>query len=363
MEFIFSHKSYHRNKQKLFWLFQFIFWFAHWIVSLIINPEYAQKVVELIDLTLTVGLGCGISLIIRYLYKRYYVHKQSFFILSITSLCISVIAGLVFIYGGIFISFILSGLKDYYQIKNFSTFIRFLWLNTYPFVAWSALYFVYKIWEEWNIQKTKAEKEHALAQTAQIEMLRYQVNPHFLFNTLSSLRALIRFDTKKAEEVVTMISEFLRYSLSYENESEVLLSKEIEIIKNYLEIEKVRFGDNLLIEYNINHSADNFPIPIFLIHPLVENAIKHGMQTSSRPLKIGVVAEVEAKELLIEVSNSGKWIEENLNFKNGTGKGLSNIKKRLEFYYPNNHQFEIIKNPDCVTIKIKLYRIQAKNDD
>jgi two-component system, LytTR family, sensor kinase len=358
----FSNKDFSTVRQKLFWLFQFIFWFVHWIVSILINPEYAQKFLQLIDLTLTVFMGCCISLFIRYIYNKYNIHKKSLPNLSITSLSISVLAGLIFVYGGILISFILSGFKDFYQIKNISSFIRFLWLNTYPFIAWSALYLGYKIWEEWNFQRLEAEKEHTLAQTAQIEMLRYQLNPHFLFNTLSSLRALIRIDSNKAEDIVTRISEILRYSLSYENENNVLLYKEIEIIRNYFEIEKIRFGNNLLVEYKIDNLANNYPIPIFLIHPLIENAVKHGMQTSSKPLKINLTVAKTENGLLIEVSNSGIWIENNES-KNSTGKGLANIKKRLEFYYPNNHQFIIIKNPDSVSIKIILNSIQSGKND
>lgn len=356
-------KSYSKERKKLFWLFQFLFWFIHWLVNLIIYPVFTQKIYELLDLTLTVSLGFYISLLLRLIYIKYNFHKQPLLKLTITTLTISIVAGFIFVYGGLFISYVLSGFKHFSQVKNLSELVRYLWLNSYPFVVWSALYFGYKIWEEWNVQSLMAEKERYLAQSAQIEMLRYQLNPHFLFNTLSSLRALIRFDVNRAEEMITRISEFLRYSLSYENENEVPLNKEIEIIKNYLDIEKVRFGNKLYVEFSIDDLAEDYPIPIFLIHPLIENAIKHGMRTSVMPLKINIIASVIENNLLIEVNNSGKWIEESSPIKgDGTGKGLENVRKRLEFSYPGNYQFEILKHSDSVQIKIALKKELVKRN-
>jgi LytS/YehU family sensor histidine kinase len=235
--------------------------------------------------------------------------------------------------------------------------ISILWFNAYPFLAWSTIYFGYKIREEWNDQKLRAEREKSLAQTAQLEMLRYQLNPHFLFNTLSSLRALLRVNIDKAEEMITQISEFLRYSLLEGKNNEVPLFREIEIVKHYLDIEKVRFSDKLLINYRIEKLAEYYPVPVFLIHPLIENAIKHGMKSSPIPLKISINARVESGNLEIEVYNTGKWIDQQIknDFEN-TGTGLKNTRKRLEHAYPDNYTFEIVKENDSVRILIKIRR-------
>jgi LytS/YehU family sensor histidine kinase len=214
----------------------------------------------------------------------------------------------------------------------------------------------YKIWEEWNNQKYQLEHERALLRTSQLEMLKYQLNPHFLFNTLSSLRGLITVDPVKAKGMVTHISEFLRYSLLEGKNNEVQLIKEIEIIKEYLNIEQVRYNEDLIVEFDISNETKDFMIPIFLIHPLIENAIKHGMQTSSLPLKIFVSSAKINNILLLEVKNSGKWIDKNQKLNtNGTGIGLQNIRKRLENSFPGNHSFEIIKDPEFVKVIIKIY--------
>jgi LytS/YehU family sensor histidine kinase len=224
--------------------------------------------------------------------------------------------------------------------------------NNVVFIGWSGLYFGIKFWIEWVSQKEKTDSALTLARHAQYEMLRYQLNPHFLFNTLSSLRALTSEENVKAKEIITKISEFLRYTLIECNDDEVQLSNEIEVIKNYLDIEKVRFEDELLVEFDIDPLAEECHIPIFLIHPLVENAIKHGMQTSPVPLKINISAKILDDTLNICVSNTGKWIERRE--ENSTQRGLENIKRRLEIYSPNHHDFQIVNNEDTIQVRLSL---------
>jgi len=358
-----SNEIFTKNRWKLFWLFQFAFWFVHWGISLFTYPNAINDIIELTDITISISFGLLFSLLLRYIYNRYKVYKYPIWLLITIALIFSTICGFLFLYSGLLVSYAFSGFQKLMLIKNLNHLVRYVWSHSYPYYIWSALYFAFKIWEEFNIQRERAEKERALAQSAQIEMLRYQLNPHFLFNTLSSIRALVRFDGGKAEEMITKVSEFLRYSLSYENENEVPLFKEIEIIQNYLDIEKVRFGDKLIINYEIDPLAEDYPIPIFLIHPLVENAIKHGMQTSPRPLRINLKADVLENELLVTVTNTGYWLDENSKLKSdGTRKGLENVKKRLEFSYPGNYTFEIIKQPESVEIKIRFKKELVKRN-
>jgi len=229
------------------------------------------------------------------------------------------------------------------------------YFNSFPIILWSSLYLGYKIWAEWNDQKSQLEQQQTLLKSSQLEMLKYQLNPHFLFNTLSSLRGLINVDPTRAREMVTQISEFLRYSLLEGKNNEVQLIKEIEIIKQYLNIEQVRYDEDLILEYDISPETKDLMIPIFLIHPLVENAVKHGMQSSQLPLIISIRSEIIDRNLQIEVGNSGHWIEnDNKGGKNNSGIGLLNIQKRLEHSYPGNHSFEIIKDPEFVKVVIKI---------
>ncbi|MFH1043354.1 MAG: histidine kinase [bacterium] len=235
--------------------------------------------------------------------------------------------------------------------------IRQVWFESYPFIAWSVIYLGIKIYEELVIQKQNTQRAIMLAQSAQLEMLRYQINPHFLFNSLNSARTLVQVDPPLAQEMLTLISEFLRYSLSEGSKTTVRLIKEMEAINAYLDIEKIRFKDNLMIDYIIEPQTENLEIPVFLILPLVENAIKHGMKTTTLPLKITVKTKLIDGYLQIDVINSGKWIEPltgNLETNLGTGTGLKNVQKRLDHSYAGNYNFEIIKEDKLIFVVIKL---------
>jgi len=238
--------------------------------------------------------------------------------------------------------------------------------ETIVFTGWSGSYFVIKFWKDWKLQEEMTEKANVLAQKAQLQMLRYQLNPHFLFNSLNSIRALIAEDKKNAKAMITELSEFLRYSLISKNYSEVPLMNEIEAVRHYFAVEKVRYEEKLDVAFDIDPLAEDYPIISFIIHPLAENAIKYGMRTSTMPLRIQINAEVHNSALSIEVCNTGKWVEpviENDNNRFGTGTGLANVRRRLENAYPNSHRFDIYKDEERVHIKLTINKkIRTKDE-
>lgn len=218
--------------------------------------------------------------------------------------------------------------------------------------AWSALYLGIKNWLAWQKERENALRAAALAQTAQLEMLRYQLNPHFLFNALNSIRASVDEDSNRAKQMITQLSEFLRYSLLSESEKKISLREELEAVKNYLAIEKIRFEDKLQINYEIEDAAKDFTIPCFILNPLIENAVKHGLQTSPKPLKINISASIVDNQLHLEVSNSGK-LQTNSNG-SGTKIGLKNVRKRLENLFGANGKFELIQADNYVKARIEI---------
>ena len=226
-------------------------------------------------------------------------------------------------------------------------------------MGWTSLYFAIKARQEWEQQKKRTQKANALAQTAQLQMLRYQLNPHFLFNSMNSIRALIDEDEAKARELVTELSEFLRYSLDSRDYANVPLRYEIEAIRHYFAIQKKRYEDKLRVIYDVDPEASEFPVLSFLVHPLVENAVKYGMRTSAMPLVIHLAAKIKNGALTIEVSNTGKWIEPQLQKEQpiaGTGTGLENVRLRLENAFPKSHNFEIVEREGRVRIKLEIQK-------
>lgn len=341
------------NKDKAFWFFQIsgwtVFYFQHIFVF---SPIKEFTYYNLFVRSTILAFGFIISIFLRYRLKKIDYLRHSFFSLLIIIFFSSLICSSIWYIGGaIFYESMKYNYINFRDITLTDVIVGIVRDNV-VFIAWSGLYFGIKFWMEWVSQKEETDRALLLARNAQLEMLKYQLNPHFLFNTLSSLRALTSNENVKAKEIITKISEFLRYTLIRINSNEVALSKEIEVIKNYLDIEKVRFEDELNVVFNIDHNTEVYPVPIFLIHPLVENAIKHGMQTSPIPLRIIITAKIIDNYLNISVFNTGKWIERRE--KDSTRRGIENIKKRLQIYSPNEHEFQIIKNADSVQVNLSL---------
>lgn len=223
--------------------------------------------------------------------------------------------------------------------------------------AWSALYLGVKNWWSWQKERENALHSSALAQKAQLEMLRYQINPHFLFNALNSIRASVDEDASRAKQMITQLSEFLRYSLLQQHDGDsakkISLREEIEAVQNYLAIEKIRFEDKLSVEFEISPEAENFKVPCFLLNPLIENAVKHGLQTKAKPLKIMISASLAgAHKLILEVANSGKL--QNGASLSGNGIGLKNVRERLENLFGANAKFDLNQKDDLVKARIEI---------
>ena len=219
-------------------------------------------------------------------------------------------------------------------------------------IGWSALYFGIKYWKEWQAERDRFLQAEALAHHAQLDMLRYQLNPHFLFNALNSIRASIDEDSRRAKSMVTEFSEFLRYSLLPNNSGTVPLRDEIDAIRSYLAIEKIRFEEKLDVTFDVEKEAEDFRVPIFLVHPLVENAIKHGMKNDTAPLKVRLTAETKGKGIWIEVANSGRLNDGSS--KEGTGIGLKNVRERLARLYGDKGKVSLVEEGEFVKASIEI---------
>src|ERR1041384_1017295 len=225
---------------------------------------------------------------------------------------------------------------------------------SFTLIGWSALYFGIKYWRQWQSEHERTLQAEALANHAQLDMLRYQLNPHFLFNALNSIRASIDEDSQRAKRMVTEFSEFLRYSLLNDNSSLVELRQEIEAIRNYLAIEKIRFEDKLDMTYDFEPAAEKCQLPGFLIHPLVENAVKHGMTNNSGPLKICITARMREGRLVVEIANTGRLNTTTQTNGAGTQIGLRNVRERLAKLYPDKSSFSLRQDGAWIRATIEM---------
>lgn len=210
--------------------------------------------------------------------------------------------------------------------------------------------------ENANLQeRERALRAMATAQQSQLLMLRYQVNPHFLFNVLNSIWALVDENPAAIRSLVTRLSKFLRYSLATANTAFVTLDEEIGAVQNYLEIQRARFEQKLESKIDVGPEAGKVTIPPFLLQPLVENAIKFGMRTSRMPLRVRVSARLRGDTLLIRVMNSGTWIPPDSGpGEEGTGIGLANIRQRIGELFAGNAELRSFHRGDWVSFRLRL---------
>ena len=225
---------------------------------------------------------------------------------------------------------------------------------SFTLIGWSALYFGIKYWRQWQSEHERTLQAEALANHAQLDMLRYQLNPHFLFNALNSIRASIDEDSQRAKRMVTEFSEFLRYSLLNDNSTLIELHQEIEAIKNYLAIEKIRFEDKLDVTFDFEPAAEKCQLPGFLVHPLVENAVKHGMTNNSGPLKICIAARMRDGRLVVEIANTGRLDTRPQTNGGGTHIGLRNVRERLAKLYPDKSSFSLRQDGAWIRATIEM---------
>ena len=209
--------------------------------------------------------------------------------------------------------------------------------------------------KEEQLKRIRAE---SMAQEAQLKMLRYQLNPHFLFNTLNSISSLItKRDDSRANEMIIQLSNFLRHSLNSDPVDGISLKDEIDALKLYLRIEEARFGDRLSINININKGAEKVQVPGMILQPLVENSIKYAIAPNEKGGEITINATIKKNMLDLHVLDSGPGFDKNLIDLSQSGVGLRNTRDRLNTFYQGKSKFKIESSDEGGTdilIKVPL---------
>jgi two-component system, LytTR family, sensor kinase len=201
-------------------------------------------------------------------------------------------------------------------------------------IAWASLYLTLGYAREVREAERTASRYAQAAQDAELRSLRYQVNPHFLFNTLNSLSSLvIKGDNARAEAMIQSLSGFYRTSLSSDPLEDVTLSEEVEVQQRYLEIEGVRYPDRLRTVIDVPAELENMRVPGMILQPLVENAIKYGVSRTNRPVTLTISARRVGNTTQISVTDDGDTIKTKGKSKDGNGIGLANVRDRIEARY------------------------------
>lgn len=346
-----------KDKRSLFWTLQFAGW-SGWAMSFYLGVIMWGKPPEnyLFYLPIVATIGMLLTLILRAIYRYMWEMELPRRIIAIVAGSYG--AGLVWmsIRGTIFFQVFPDERKPHEMdgmsfLSYFDGAISAFWVM----LVWSALYFGIKNYMTMQEERERGLKALSMAHEAQLKMLRYQLNPHFLFNTLNAISTLVLDrDNELANVMVTRLSRFLRYTLDNDPMQKVTVAEEIEALKLYLDIEKVRFDERLKLHFNVEQDAEQALVPSLLLQPMVENSIKYAIAHAINGGSISISARIEGTNLEMAVADDGPGIDLKSGIpSNGGGVGLSNCRERLKEIYGDSQSFELSKtNPHGLTITI-----------
>lgn len=213
------------------------------------------------------------------------------------------------------------------------------------FVAWLCLYFLYHIFDRFNRAEVERLRLVASAKNAELRALKSQLNPHFIFNALNSLRSLIDEDPARARTSVTQLANLLRYSLQSAQLETVDFEEELKVVKDYLALEQVRHEERLQVALDVPAETLHWPVPPLLLQTVVENAVKYGISARTEGGRITIVARVEGQALVLRVTNPGEVAAPN-GPRNSTGLGLANAAERLRLIFGEKSSLALTSERD-----------------
>jgi LytS/YehU family sensor histidine kinase len=338
-----------KRKKIIYWILQILGWFMYGTLLFLAayrNSNNQLRFAVVVNLTLYLVVGILLSHFLRYLYLR-----KNYFQFNAP-----VLVSRIIIYSAI-VSFAYTLLNKLLSSFIYLTFSKWdlltILLNTASifvvFILWSSIYITYLLFEE----SRKKEINNLLLTKTQTELelqnLRAQLNPHFLFNSLNAIRALIEVEPAKAKMGINLLSNLLRSTLKLNSDKLVPIHKEMELVDAYLQLEKIRFEERLEIRNTIDEACLYIEIPAFTIQTLVENSIKHGISQLINGGFIEINVHRDEGICRIVVLNSGTLGE-----KVDLGIGLDNLKKRLNLQYQDLFTFSIQEAGDCVEVGITI---------
>jgi sensor histidine kinase YesM len=347
------------DKNRAFWILQSAGWAGYLILRTLSGIANAMGWSYVLHTAVLTATGYSITLLMASVYRR--LMRLRPVITWLLSIALVLVASAAFsaIETWSHATFIRPGISP-----EGIQFLGSILLTVALLTAWSALYYGINYYLLLEQQTDRLLRMQHQASSAQLAMLRYQLNPHFLFNTLNSISTLVLLkQTDRANAMLSRLSSFLRYTLVNEPTGQVTVAQEAETLKLYLEIEKMRFEERLRPHFQIDRQVERALMPSLLLQPLVENAIKYAVTPQEEGADISIEARLDVDRVVIRVSDTGPGAEDHwVRAQQSTGVGLANIRDRLIQTYGDNHRFDTqsdIRGGFRVTIEIP-YQVEAK---
>ena len=344
------------NRKQIYWISQVSGWSSFVGTNLFIISSYEEVTWQRILVWIFLGL---LGIVFTHLLRRV-IRKNNWLNLSLKKtiprvITSSIVVGLI-IYIFVFAASYIAGTFEEDEF-NVARIISGIVNISVLILLWNLIYFVVHYMENYKKKEIESLIWEAAVKDYELKTLKSQLNPHFMFNAMNSIRALIEEDPDSAKIAITKLSNILRYSLQMERMERVPLEDEIETVKNYLDLERIRFEDRLRYNLDIDRSTQKIEIPPMMIQTLIENGIKHGVAKRTEggeiQLKSTLLSNSNGSKLRIEIRNSGRFSEEQL--KNSHGFGVSNTKHRLNLLFGDDAHFTIKnENGDTVLAEVEI---------
>jgi signal transduction histidine kinase len=342
------------DKNRAFWNLQFIGWGGALLLRSITNIANGTPLAFLVLTLIATITGFSMSLILSVIYNKL-INQRPLITWSATALVLAVAVAVAALIDGWTISLWRGDSGSSFA----SLVLGVFYMDMTLLGAWSALYYAINYYLQVELQADRLERLEAQATSAQLAMLRYQLNPHFLFNTLNSISTLVLLkQTEPANAMLTRLSGFLRHTLVSQPGGKVTIAQEVETLQLYLDIERMRFEERLRTVFSIDPAAADALIPSFLLQPLVENAIKYAVSPQEEGARISLSAQLAGHRVRLTVSDTGPGLRARAGRASmsaamtgagntvSTGVGLANIRDRLAQAYGSDHVFDIRTPPE-----------------
>ncbi|HVF81044.1 MAG TPA: histidine kinase [Flavisolibacter sp.] len=337
-----------------YWVAQFAGWGLFALINVffaLLFNSYEPKILQRILFFMEVG-------VIFSHFMREVIHRSSVLLKDLRQQIFTFI--LLTIAFSFFITCIVSPFEQLFQLRTNAegepvSYLSLFITNLISFIPllliWNAIYFMYHFIIKTRKQEMDTIKLEALVRQLELNTIKAHVNPHFIFNSLNGIRALVDENPERARSAITELSNILRSSLSAEKAETVALSQELKIVKDYLALESMRFEDRLRVEFSVDEKTLNNPVPPMMLQTLVENAIKHGISKQMKGGVIKIISDIKQNHHELLVQNTG-----HLNgYTKSTGFGIASTKDRLSLLYGEKASFEITQlDPVLVEAKVLM---------
>ncbi|WKE67157.1 histidine kinase [Gallaecimonas kandeliae] len=325
-----------RHHDKYFWLLHSFGWASYGALFWISNYLAGSSDKYWVHIAFLSGTGWLLSIPLRYLYRRIWNFRPRTIVFIAILACLLV--GMVWQLARNFFYFAV--LYPNKAPDAWSGYYGYVVAAVPILAAWSGLYFGIKYYRMLQLMNEKALKATNAAQQAQLRALRYQLNPHFLFNTLNAISTLVMVkDNDTANRMVVGLADFLRYSLENDPIRRVPLEQEVRAMEKYLAIEEVRFSDRLKVHWQIADEVKLALVPSLILQPLIENAIKYGVAARVQGGNLWISGKRFGSDLLLEITDDGPGLGQGKS--TSTGLGLANTRERLQTLYGEDFAFTL----------------------